>query len=567
MAINIPIVTEFVDAGLKSAQGAFDNFRTKVSEAEGGLGKFKAGMNASFDAVKANAGAFAAVVGGALVAVAGKAISAASDFEESTAKIGEVFGEASDAVMEFADGAAQTLGQSKQDVLDAAGTFGTFGKAAGLANDDLSQFTIDFTTLASDLASFNNTTPEDAVMALGAALRGENEPLRRYGILLDDATLKQEALALGLINTTNQALTPQQKVLAAQSAIFKQSSDAQGDFARTSDSLANQQRILKAELENTAIEIGQKLLPVAVDFAKFANDTLVPALKGVLDVLLPVLEVLSKFTGTLDQGLAETIEKAQTMGKSMSDIARELGANDEQSLNYMASVLGITLDELYEQLDRDLIPETYFLEQAWKEGTQAMIEAYDTTVDLTRGFVSVEDALKELKGEIDERQAWRNLIDVLDQAKDAAIQAFAEATPDSLRQSEASLDQARLKVGEYIASIDSIPEEQKSEFIAMLDQAKIDQIESILAYLARAREVQFMPVLPPGMGGIGEIGSGGRPIGETPISLGRGNRMAAGGVTVNVAGSVVTERDLVNTVRKGLIDSQRNGAPLVYSNS
>jgi hypothetical protein len=244
-------------------------------------------------------------------------------------------------------------------VLTAAGTFGTFGKSAGLAGQDLATFSNDFTTLASDLASFNNTSPEEAIMALGAGLRGEAEPLRRYGILLDDATLRQEALRLGLIATTRQALTPQQKVLAAQAAIYKQSSDAQGDFARTSDGLANQQRILQAELENVAIEIGEKLLPIAVKFAHFANDTLVPALKGVLDILIPVLEVLAKFSGTLDAGLAEAIEKAQEMGHSLSDIARELGADDEQSLNYMAEVLGMTLDDLYKQLDRDLIPETY----------------------------------------------------------------------------------------------------------------------------------------------------------------------------------------------------------------
>lgn len=279
---------------MKSAQGAFDTFKAKVGEAEGGLGKLKAGANVAFDSIKANAGKLALVSGAAFAALGAKAISAASDFEESSAKIGEVFGDASDSVFNFAENAAQALGQSKQDVLTAAGTFGTFGKSAGLAGEDLATFSNDFTTLASDLASFNNTTPEEAIMALGAGLRGEAEPLRRYGILLDDATLRQEALRLGLIDTTKQALTPQQKVLAAQAAIYKQSSDAQGDFARTSDGLANQQRILQAELENVSIEIGEQLLPIAVKFAHFANDTLVPALKGVLDILIPVLEVGSQ---------------------------------------------------------------------------------------------------------------------------------------------------------------------------------------------------------------------------------------------------------------------------------
>ena len=90
------------------------------------------------------------------------------------------------------------------------------------------------------------TSPRAATGPTVPGLRtvvGESEPIRNYGVLLDDATLRQEAFALGITKTTKDALTPQQKVLAAQSAIFKQTTDAQGDFARTSDSAANAQRI------------------------------------------------------------------------------------------------------------------------------------------------------------------------------------------------------------------------------------------------------------------------------------------------------------------------------------
>ena len=563
MAINLPIITEFSNKGIVSAQAAFKDFKIKVSEADGAMGKFRAGAGSAFDYVKANAGKLALAGGAAFAVLGAKAISAASDFEESSAKIGEVFGGASDSVFKFAENAAQALGQSKQDVLTAAGTFGTFGKSAGLAGQNLATFSNDFTTLASDLASFNNTSPEEAILAIGAGLRGEAEPLRRYGILLDDATLRQEALRLGLIATTKQALTPQQKVLAAQAAIYKQSSDAQGDFARTSDGLANQQRILQAELENVAIEIGEKLLPIAVDFAHFANDTLVPALKNVLDILIPVLEVLGKFSGTLDKGLAEAIEKAQEMGHSLSDIARELGANDERSLNYMAEVLGMTLDELYGQLDRDLIPETYLLEKAWKEGSRAMIDANTAAVDLGEALVSVDEALAELKGNVDERREWDNLINAIGDAQEAAVEAFFEATPEALRASERALDDARVKVAEYVAEMDTIPEDKKTEIIANLDRSNLAEIEQTLNNLARARQIPFMPVVQPGVGGINEIGPGGRPIGEAPIGFGIGTRS---NVTVNVAGSVVSQNDLVESVRKGLVNSQRNGAGLVYSN-
>jgi hypothetical protein len=198
-------------------------------------------------------------------------IDAASDLNETFTKVDQLFGTSTDSVKEWSKTTAASLGQSQQQALDAASTFAIFGRSAGLSGDDLVKFSTDFTALASDLASFNNTTPEEAIQAIGAALRGENEPIRRYGVLLDDASLKQAALKEGIISSTKEALTPQQKVLAAQIAIYQQTTAAQGDFARTSDGLANQQRILAAQFANLQAEIGQALLPVMLQFVKALN--------------------------------------------------------------------------------------------------------------------------------------------------------------------------------------------------------------------------------------------------------------------------------------------------------
>jgi hypothetical protein len=233
-------------------------------------------------ALKAGALAFAALgaAAGAMAIKIGKdAIGAASDFSEEISKSRVIFGEASKDIEDFAKTAANSLGQSKKQAVSAASTFATLGKAAGLTGKDLSKFSIGFVKLASDLASFNNTSPEDAIQAIGAALRGEAEPIRRYGILLNDATLKNEALALGLIKTTKEALSPANKVLAAQAAIYKQTADAQGDFGRTSDGLANSQRILAANIEDVKITLGESLLPVALKFSDFLKKDLVPAIK------------------------------------------------------------------------------------------------------------------------------------------------------------------------------------------------------------------------------------------------------------------------------------------------
>jgi hypothetical protein len=239
-------------------------------------------------ALKAGALAFAAVgaAAGAMAIKIGKdAIGAASDFSEEISKSRVIFGEASKDIEDFAKTAANSLGQSKKQAVSAASTFAGLGKAAGLTGKDLSKFSIGFVKLASDLASFNNTSPEDAIQAIGAALRGEAEPIRRYNILLNDATLKNEALALGLIKTTKEALSPANKVLAAQAAIYKQAADAQGDFGETSDGLANSQRILAANIEDVKITLGESLLPVALKFSDFLKKDLVPAIQGLVNGL------------------------------------------------------------------------------------------------------------------------------------------------------------------------------------------------------------------------------------------------------------------------------------------
>ena len=252
-------------------------------------------------------GAGGIAAGSKLLGALKPAADAASDLNETVAYGEQVFGSAFGAISKFADGAANKLGQSRRQAIGGATDFATFGKAAGLAGDDLVGFSTGLVQLASDLASAKNTKPEEAITAISAALRGESEPIRNYGVLLDDATLRQEAFALGITKTTKDALTPQQKVLAAQSAIFKQTTDAQGDFARTSDSAANAQRVAAAEWENAQAKLGQGLTPVIATAAK------------TLTTFLDVLDKVPGGTAALGVGLAG-LGGAAILGGGVSSI-------------------------------------------------------------------------------------------------------------------------------------------------------------------------------------------------------------------------------------------------------
>ncbi len=233
------------------------------------------------------AASFVAMGAGAVV-IGKNLVDSASDLDEALSRSQVVFGDTADQISAFADTAATAFGQSRRQAIDAATEFAIFGKAAELSGDDLVGFATDFTALASDLASFNNTTPEDAILAIGAAMRGEAEPIRRYGVLLNDAALRSRAMEMGIYDG-NGALTAQQKVLAASAEIFAQTTDAQGDFARTADGVANRTRIMSARFENLKATIGQALLPVAVQLLEVVVERILPGIEMLGRRVIPVL--------------------------------------------------------------------------------------------------------------------------------------------------------------------------------------------------------------------------------------------------------------------------------------
>ena len=261
----------------------------------GGIGrgmgsKMGGGLAGSFKAIAGPA--IALVAGSAIKDFATNAVASFSELEDSTAAAGVVFGSSMDQIIAQSKTAGSTMGLSSQQVINAANTYGTYGKAAGLAGDDLAKFATDQTKLAADMASFKGTSPEQAIEAIGAALRGETEPIRAYGVMLDDASMKQKALEMGLISTTKDALEPQNKILAAQALIMEQTTDAQGDFARTSTSTANVQKTLAAESENLNAKLGKSLAPAftAVRLAALAG---VRGMSGALDTIGPKVEAVS----------------------------------------------------------------------------------------------------------------------------------------------------------------------------------------------------------------------------------------------------------------------------------
>ncbi len=214
---------------------------------------------------------------GAGVAFFKAAVSGASDLAESASKVKVVFGEQSAAIMWASKTSATAMGLSKASYLEATGALGNLFVSLKLQPKAAAEMSQGMVTLAADMASFNNVPIEDALLAIRSGLTGETEPLKRFGVNMNEATLKAQAMEMGLINTTKNALTPQTKALAAQALIMAQTGTAQGDFARISDGLANQQKILAARTEDLKTKIGGFLLPAVTKFTSFLSEKVVPA--------------------------------------------------------------------------------------------------------------------------------------------------------------------------------------------------------------------------------------------------------------------------------------------------
>jgi hypothetical protein len=191
----------------------------------------------------------------------GKSVQAASDLSESINKLEVAFGSAGQGILEWSKDSATALGQSQQQALEAASSFGLLFRQIGVGQDEAAGMSEKMVQLAADLASINNIPVADALTKLQSGLIGEVRPLREVGVLLNDNVVSQKAVALGLATST-QNVDDQSKVLARYNLILQQTTLQQGDFARTSTEVANQQRIFTANLDNLRATFGQAFTPI-----------------------------------------------------------------------------------------------------------------------------------------------------------------------------------------------------------------------------------------------------------------------------------------------------------------
>jgi hypothetical protein len=285
-----------------------------------------------------------------ILAIGGASVKAASDLEETRNKVKVVFGDMSDSVLAWSKDSAKSFGMSKQQALEAAGTFGNLFTSMGLARNKSADMSEGLVQLAADLASFNNIDPTLVLEKLRSGLVGEVEPLRTLGINLTMDATKAKALEMGLAGANGEI--SQAALLQARYALMlEQSTNAQGDFARTSDGLANSSRILKAELQDALAMLGTNLLPLVLKVVTALNRMLesfnnmspgmqkaVIAFGALAAAAGPIISVLGTIIGMVS-GLASIGTALGGMGISFGAVATMAGTAGTAIVGFGATAL------------------------------------------------------------------------------------------------------------------------------------------------------------------------------------------------------------------------------------
>jgi hypothetical protein len=244
MAIRIPILTSFDPKGLKQANASFATLQNSVGS-----------LSRNF--------AVAGVAIGAAGAFLGKAVNSASNLSESVNAVNVAFGSSAKSILALGENAATSLGLSKTEFNEAAVAFSSFAERIVGKGGDTTKFIQELTTRAADFASVYNLKGgvAEALERFRSGLAGQTEPLAKFGVNLLDSEVKAYAVA-NSIGQVGKELTATEKVQARFGLLMQETAKTQGDFANTSDGLANGMRRLQAQVADTQAEIGTQLLPV-----------------------------------------------------------------------------------------------------------------------------------------------------------------------------------------------------------------------------------------------------------------------------------------------------------------
>ena len=288
-------------------------------------------------------GGFSAIkIGKALLDLGKDAINAASDLQEVQNVVDVTFGENANQIEKWAKNAGTQFGLTETQAKKFSSTMGAMLKSSGLAGEKIVDVSTDLAGLAADMASFYNLDFDTAFQKIRSGISGQTMPLKELGIDMSVATLNAFALQQGLTKTFNEMSQGEQTMLRYQ-YLMQATSDAQGDFARTSDGYANSMRKLETNVERLKTILGTSFIDIVGDA--------VGALNGFLEMLMPdesKRTVLDDFadidlnTEEKLEGIRSTAEEARLLTEELDKIGGsktdKAGSKVQQLANDLANI-------------------------------------------------------------------------------------------------------------------------------------------------------------------------------------------------------------------------------------
>lgn len=308
-----------VDTLLVRIEADMSDLKSSLNKVQRDVDKSSRGISSSFNKIgTAMKGAVAAVLVQQGLKAGAALVRLGSDVEEMQGKSKVVFGEFRKQVVEDLEAFGDAVGRSTHELEGMASSIQDTFVPMGFGRGEAAKLSVELTKLAVDVASFNNASDTETMEAFQSALVGNHETVRRFGVVITEATLNQELMRMG-IEKGSKAASNAQKVQARLNLITRGTSDAAGDAARTSGSFANQTRALMAELSELGVILSEILLP----FVTSVTSKLLEAAKGAKTFLeaIGLLSQYSKDVGGMDaqiEDLANSIAVLEKQGENQT---------------------------------------------------------------------------------------------------------------------------------------------------------------------------------------------------------------------------------------------------------
>ena len=373
-----------------------------------GINRMSAQTNGLTEAVKKLGVAIASAFAVKTVVGFGKeCVELGSNIAEVQNVVDVAFGDMAYKIEEFADTSIQKFGMSRLAAKKTASTYMAMAKGMGIADDAASDMAITLTGLTGDVASFYNISQELADTKLKSVFTGETETLKDLGVVMTQANLKAFALEQGITKDLS-AMSQAELVGLRYNFVLKQLALANGDFARTSDSWANQTRILSMQWQEFMSIVGQSLITVLTPLVKMLN----AVVSSLISVANTINSVVSSLFGGANQQIQQTEANAAAVGgaiESSVDNQEALTDATKETAKAQKKLLA-GFDEINKLSDAGasgqagsgtgagggigaLVPETVTVDTELSSGSQKVLGFFE---DLHRALQPTLDALGRL---------------------------------------------------------------------------------------------------------------------------------------------------------------------------